>query len=99
MLLEKDIAQRKHERVTWMDHACECQAWLIERADRVLCEANSFVTLHNRGEIASIATCYESVSLPQSARHMSNFPPTRFTRIDGTANRFKSLHEERANEV
>lgn len=99
VLLQQDIAEREHERVTWMDHAGKGEAGPFQRADGFSGEADALVAFEDRREVAAVAPDDDTVALAQDGRDMRDFKTIQLTRIDRTAQGLNALHEERADEI
>ena len=99
VLLQHDVADGEHERVTGMDHLGEGHARLVEWADGFLGETGALVALQDRGELAAVAPGDTAVALADEGGDMGDLESPWLAGIHSTAETLECLREEGADEV
>ena len=99
VLLQHDVTDGEHERVTGVDHLAEGNARPVERTDGFLGETDALVAFQDGGEFAAVAPGDLAVALADDGGDVRDLPAARFAGIHGTAETLERLHEKRADKV
>src|SRR5580658_9627111 len=95
MLLQQDVANRKHKRVTRMKHRRKRRAGLVKRTDGFSGEANALVTLEHGCKFAAVAACNNTVALPDRRRDVRDLETRGLSRMNGATQGLEGFHKER----
>ena len=94
MLFQEYVADRKHQRVTRMEHGGEGRARFVERADSFPGEADALVTLQHRCEFSTVAAGDNAITLANRSRNVRYLKASRFPWMDRPTKRVKGFHEK-----
>ena len=99
VLLQDEVADGKHERMTRVDHLGESSVGPVKRADGFFGEADTLVAFQHGGQFAAIAPGDLAVTLADKGGDVGDFEAARLAGIHGPVESFECLHEKRADEI
>ena len=98
MLLQHEIADGEHERMTGVDHLGEGESGPVERADGFLGEADALVAFQDGGEFAAVAPGDLAVALANERGDVGDLEAACLAGIHGSAHSLEGFGKEGADE-